>query len=71
MPVRVKRKMCTIYKRTEEEKKVHNMNRELEEAREKLASTTKELDKAKKELKNLSKDIADIKAAMAANSSEK
>lgn len=70
MPIRVKRKMCTIYKRTEEEKRSHNMVRELEEARKKLASTTEELDRTKKELKSISKDIMDIKAAMAGNSSK-
>ena len=57
MPIRVPRKICTIYKRTEEEKKVHAMGRELEETKSKLASTTKELDSTKKQLSNLSKRL--------------
>jgi uncharacterized coiled-coil DUF342 family protein len=69
MSVRVQRKMCTIFKRTDEEKKLHNMSKELVEAQEKLASTTKELNSTKKQLKSLTSDIEKIKEALAVNDS--
>lgn len=64
MSIRVPKKICVIYKRTEEEKRIHSMGKELDKTKKSLDDTSKELEYAKLMIDSLTDEINDIKKSI-------
>lgn len=61
MPIRKEKRFCTIFTRTEAEKKAANVSKELDSTKEELNKTSEELEITKKALEALAKEVEDLK----------
>lgn len=55
MPTRVSRPFCTVFKRTDDEKKLHKMGKELDETKGQLSSAMSTIETMSKRMEELEK----------------
>ena len=70
MPIRKEKRFCTIYTRTESERKAATLSKELDSTKHELEKASKELEDTRKALADLSKEVAVIKNLVSIDNSD-
>ena len=69
MSVKVRKPFCVMFRRTEGEKKMANMSKDLDKTKETLASTNESLEKAMEIIKQLQAQVETLKKSNAEKTS--
>ena len=64
MPIRTEKRFCTIFTRTEAEKRTALMSKELDSTKKELNKTSEELDATKKALDDLAKEVELLRSSI-------